>query len=477
MSDRSPRAGGQAGGRWTRSRAAGAGAVASAVLLVAGGLLGRPDVAVLGAAPLVAAAWDLWRRPSGELRVRLTGWSDPAEDGAGADGGAAGAADGDGPGASSTQAEGRASEAPAGRPGAVRARVLLDAPPGMTSALVGVRRAGRDAAELLVRVDQARSLPVVVRTVRTGPQEVATVDAQGIGPGAASISEPTDPVGRTALVLPGPSALRDLPLPPRLRGLTGAHTSRRPGEGGDLRDVHTFAPGDRLRRIDWRVTARRAPDLRELYVRREHALAEAVVLLVVDSRDDVGPDPRTWRGAEGPRAQDPTSLDLGRHAAASFAQRYLAAGDRVGLDDLGARRRPLPPGGGRRQLDRIRHALAVTRPEGEPPKRLRPPQIPSGALVVVFSTFLDDEASRVAGLWRRAGHRVIAVDVLPEVRERHLDDRERLALRIVRLGREDRLAELADLDVEVVSWRDDPAVTLASLARRGRRRPGAGVPA
>ncbi|WP_066583662.1 DUF58 domain-containing protein [Cellulomonas timonensis] len=469
MSDRAP----GVGGRWTRSRAAGAGAVASAALLVAGGLLGRPDVAVLGAAPLVAAAWDLWRRPSGELTVRLTGWSD----------GAAADADPEGAGSvpdaargSADTATGRADAATA-RPGAVRARVLLDAPPGMTAALVGVRRAGRDAAELLVRVDRTRTLPVVVRTVRTGPQEVATVDAQGIGSGAASIGEPTDPVGRTALVLPSPSALRDLPLPPRLRGLTGAHTSRRPGEGGDLRDVHMFAPGDRLRRIDWRVTARRAPDLRELYVRREHALAEAVVLLVVDSRDDVGPDPRTWRGAEGPRAQDPTSLDLGRHAAASLAQRYLAAGDRVGLDDLGARRRPLPPGGGRRQLDRTRPARAVTPPGGEPPKRLRPPQIPSGALVVVFSTFLDDEASRVAGRWRRAGHRVIAVDVLPDVRDRHLDDRERLAPRIVRLGREDRLAELADLAVGVVSWRDDPAVTLAGLARRGRRRPGAGGPA
>ncbi|MDM8086464.1 DUF58 domain-containing protein [Cellulomonas cellasea] len=465
--------------RWTRSRAAGAGAVASAALLIAGGLLGRPDVAVLGAAPLVAAAWDLWRRPSGELTVRVTGWSAGADgDGSEADGDGAGPDAQAGDGASRAGASGDgASDPRAARTGAVRARVLLDAPPGMTAALVGVRRAGRDAAELLVRVDRTRSLPVVVRTVRTGPQEVATVDAQGIGAGAASIGEPTDPVQRTALVLPSPSALRDLPLPPRLRGLTGAHTSRRPGEGGDLRDVHMFAPGDRLRRIDWRVTARRAPDLRELYVRREHALAEAVVLLVVDSRDDVGPDPRTWRGAEGPRAQDPTSLDLGRHAAASLAQRYLAVGDRVGLDDLGARRRPLPPGGGRRQLDRIRHALAVTRPEGEPPKRLRPPQIPSGALVVVFSTFLDDEASRVAGQWRRGGHRVIAVDVLPEVRERHLDDRERLALRIVRLAREDRLAGLADLDVEVVSWRDDPAVTLAGLARRGRRRPGAGVPA
>ncbi|WP_396046252.1 DUF58 domain-containing protein [Cellulomonas sp. P22] len=426
-----------------RTRPAALGVAAGVVLLVVGALLGRPDVAVLGAAPLVAGAWDLRRRPAGDLAVTIS----------------------------------RPTLAANREAGSLRAAVQVSAPHGAVAALVGVRRAGRDAAEVLVRVDGRRELPLVVHTVRTGPQEVATVEVQGVGPGAASVSWPTEPVDRTALVLPLPVPLRDLPLPPRLHGLTGPHESRRPGEGGGLRDVHPFAPGDRLRRIDWRVTARRAPDLRELYVRREHAQAEANVLLVVDSRDDVGPDPWTWRGAEGPRPQDPTSLDLARQAAASLAQGYLALGDRVGLDDLGVRRRPLPPGGGRRQLDRIRHALALTRPAGDPRSRLRPPQIPSGALVVLFSTFLDDEASHVATQWRRAGHRVLAVDVLPSLRVRHLDLKERLALRFVMIAREDRLAALADHDVELVVWRDDPAVALARMSRRGRRRPGAGVPA
>ncbi|WP_230684929.1 hypothetical protein [Cellulomonas sp. JZ18] len=103
--------------------------------------------------------------------------------------------------------------------------------------------------------------------------------------------------------------------------------------------------------------------------------------------------------------------------------------------------------------------------------------MPSGALVVLFSTFLDDEAVVVAEQWRRAGHRVVAVDVLPRVRTAHLGQRERLALRIVQIARTDRLAALADHDVELVTWRDAPAVALRTLARRSQRRPGAGVPA
>ena len=176
------------------------------------------------------------------------------------------------------------------------------------------------------------------------------------------------------------------------------------------------------------------------------------------------------------RPEDATSLDVAREAAASVAQQLVAVGDRVGLDDLGARRRPVAPAGGRRQLARIVHSLALTRPEGEARTRVRPPQLPSGALVVVFSTFLDDDAAQAAGWWRRAGHRVVAVDVLPRVRETTLSDQERLALRLVSIERADRLAALTAAGVELVPWAGgDPSVELALLARQSHRRPGVGA--
>lgn len=425
---------------WSRARTTAWGAVVGCVLLVAAAWTGRADVGAIGAPLVVWAAWTWARRPAGDPAVHLV------------------------------------DDDVTPQPGQLRARVRVEVPAGTAAVVLGLRRNNRTQARALVRVTgPVREVPFVVHTVRTGPQSVADVDATALGPGASSVSETADPADRSALVLPPVRPLGALPLPARLRGLSGGHESRRPGEGGGLRDVHPYAPGDRLRRIDWRMTARRSPQLRELYVRREHALAEAVVMLVVDSRDDVGPDPRTWRGLMRPRAQDPTSLDLARTAAASLAQAYLAAGDRVGLDDLGVLRRPLPPGGGRRQLDRIRNALAVTRPEGDPVRRTRAPQLPSGALVLVFSTFLDDAAASAAAQWRAAGHRVVAVDVLPTLREQLLDDREHLALRFVRLAREDRLAALEDADVELVTWHGDPQVAFAGLARRAQRRAGAGA--
>ncbi len=424
---------------WMRVRAVTWGALVGLVLVLLGAWAGRADLAVIGAPVVVWAVWCWTARPVGDLRVEVV--TD----------------------ATTT-------------PGELSTSVRVTAPDGTAAVALGVRRGNRTHARALVAVrGGVRDVPFVVRTVRTGPQTVAEVDALGLGAGAASVSEAADPAAGEALVLPGVRPLAALPLPPRLRGLSGGHESRRPGEGGGLRDVHPYTPGDRLRRIDWRVTARRSPQLRELYVRREHALAEAVVMLVVDSRDEVGPDPRTWGGWMRPRGADPTSLDLARTAASSLAQAYLDEGDRVGLDDLGALRRPLPPGGGRRQLDRIRNALALTRPEGDPVRRTRAPQLPSGALVLVFSTFLDDQAAHAAAQWRAAGHRVVAVDVLPTVREHLLDRRELLALRFVRLARTDRLAALEDADVEIVTWRDEPQVALAGLARRAQRRAGAGA--
>lgn len=43
---------------------------------------------------------------------------------------------------------------------------------------------------------------------------------------------------------------------PRAEGLIGGHPSHRPGEGSDVAGVRPFVLGDRLRRINWRVTGR-----------------------------------------------------------------------------------------------------------------------------------------------------------------------------------------------------------------------------
>ena len=428
---------------------------AGLVLLVVGALVGRPDVSVLGVAPVLSGLWALWVRPRGEVwaEVRRSTGRTTADVVAGP----------------APDASGRTPS------GALTAELSLAAPPGTEAVRLRVHRPGHGVVEALVDVPLTRELAVSASSVRTGPQELFTVEHQGIGTGMHLTGPVVSRSAEVVLVLPRARPMPALPLPLRLRGLSGQHEARRLGEGGGLRDIHPIQPGDSLRRIDWRVTARRSPNLEQLYVRRTMALAEAVVTLVVDSRDDVGPDPSTWSGIRAIRPDDATSLDLARQAAATVAQGYLAVGDRVGVEDLGVHRRALRAGTGRRHLDRVVQQLALLRPEGDPTRRLRPPQLTAGSLVYLFSTFLDPEPAELAQVWRRSGHRVVAVDVMPRIRLHSLDHRERLALRIVDIERQDRLAEVTGAGADLVRWVDPyTSELLQQLALRSHRRPPPG---
>lgn len=422
-------------------------AAAGILLLTLGALIGRADVALLGLAPAITAAYAVWVRPRGEV------WVDPAEP------------DDAGPGS-----PGRAGAVV----GEVSARYRLSVPPGCTAVRLRAARVEHGSTEVLLAVPGRRDLTIAAASVRTGPQPQFRLEHQGLGAAGMLVG----PVGVEAAdlltVLPRGRGMPALPLPQRLRGLTGQHESRRPGQGGGLRDVHPFTPGDSVRQVDWKVTARRSPGLAQLYVRRTMALGEATVVLVLDSRDDVGPDPVTWGGIQPIRPDDATSLDIARQAAMSVAEGYLAVGDRVSVEDLGVRRRTLRSGTGRRHLDRVVQQLAMVAPEGEPPRRVRPPRLASASLVYVFSTFLDPEAADMARAWRRSGMTVVAVDVLPRVRTGRLDARHWLAYRLVTLERRDRLAELVAAGVEVVHWADVAGATAALqlMARRSHRRPG-----
>ncbi|WP_454294024.1 DUF58 domain-containing protein [Salana multivorans] len=297
---------------------------------------------------------------------------------------------------------------------------------------------------------------IVFTSARTGELPPLRVDSVLVSDdgvreaGAGSLDAPT------IVVEPVVRDLRDLPVPEQLIGLTGTHRSRRRGDGDDLHDLAPFAPGDRIRSVDWRTTARRGTtDPRvgtRLWVRRRVADAEAAVVVVLDSRDDVGADVSRWAGDVPPVPGESTSLDRARQAAASYARSYLRAGDRVGFTDLAVRQRSVRPGAGGRHLARIARSIVLSSPRGEPTALVRAPQITAGALVVVVSTFLDDDAATAARVWHGEGHPVIAVDVLGEPQLGALDVTERVAARVVLAGQRARLEALRAAGVRVVEW-------------------------
>nr|WP_285662928.1 DUF58 domain-containing protein [Actinorhabdospora filicis] len=231
---------------------------------------------------------------------------------------------------------------------------------------------------------------------------------------------------------------------PRAGGLSGAHRSRRPGEGGELAGVRHYQPGDRLRRIDWRVSLR----TRELHVNHTLSDRDAEVVLLLDMGADAGES----GGVKGASSV----LDTTVRATASIADHYLSRGDRVSCVEYGGRIRRLRAGGGRRHYLAILDWLLgvrVWQGSGDEERLLRTGGLPSNALVVMLTPLLDDSAVAALATMARSGRFVVVVDTLPpDVRPPHDTPWSPIAERLWRLDRENVVAELREHGVPVVPW-------------------------
>jgi len=413
---------------WMPSPALAGAIVVGVIGVVAAFVMSRLEPALIGIPLLLSAAWGWDRRPAAsvdpvEIRTAVT-VEEAAHNG-----------DGDatlGIHVAASATQGRGTQ----RPDALHLRLGLG---------------GAAPVEAVVTPRTAADLRSEVPIVHSGPQRVAAVEVRALGADAAWASTPADEAAVERVVRPRRAPLRSLPLPARLLGLTGQHISTRPGDGGEFRDIDLFHPGDRLRRIDWKATARAGRGV-DLYVRRTTATSDAAVHLVLDARDDVSAVVADWPRAY-PRPAV-SSLDLAREAASSLAAAYAGAADRVGFDDLGESRRVLPPRAGARHRERVLRAIEATAANGAPFTRVRSPRLAPGSIVFVLSTFLDDQPVTLALTWRAAGHRVVAVDVLPARDARELPARDRLALRTIELERSLRLEQLQSGGVELLVWQD-----------------------
>lgn len=278
---------------------------------------------------------------------------------------------------------------------------------------------------------------------------------------------------RTELPAGGALAVKTLPLRdgfeavdavPRPAGLVGLHRSRRPGEGTELAGVRPFRTGDRLRRINWKVSAR----TRELHVTSTWSDRDTEVVILLDTGAEVG----ISEGIDGRSS----SLDTGVRAAASIAEHYLRHGDRVRLIDTGTTVGGVRAGSGRAHLRRILdvlvHADRKTRQQDEKQLAERH-RIRSDSLVIVLSPLLRKQMLGYIVTLVHSGCTVIAVDTLPpDVAdvidlEQHDAKSWPLAWRLRLLERRAELDRLGDLGVPTVGWRG--AGTLDEVLRDAAR--------
>jgi uncharacterized protein (DUF58 family) len=259
-------------------------------------------------------------------------------------------------------------------------------------------------------------------------------------------------------VYPREEQLQRLLAPRETQVSAGNEVSRRRGEGIEFADIRPFVPGDLVRRVNWRASARRS----ELWVNEAHPERNVDVILFLDSFAEAR------LGSEG-------TLDLAVRATASLADAYIQRRDRVGLISFGGILRWLLPGMGTLQRYRIVDALLDTEVvlsyywrniDVIPPRTL-----PPSALVVALTPLLDERSVGALLDLRARGFDLAVVDVSPVPFARPRGTRlDELAYRIWRLRRDALRNRFARAGVAVAEWqhRDDLQVILEEV-RRFRR--------
>jgi len=241
-------------------------------------------------------------------------------------------------------------------------------------------------------------------------------------------------------VYPRGEALQRLLRPLETQAFAGTQVPRTRGEGIEFADLRPFVPGDRVRRVNWRATARRG----EPWVTETHPERNSDVVIFLD----------TFLEA---RQRDEGTLDLAVSAAASLATHYLREKDRVGLVSFGGVINWLHVSSGVVQLYRILDSLLdaeiflsyAWKGVDLLPVRALPPE----ALVVALSPLLDERAVRTLLDLRARGFDLAVIEISPvPFAPAGRDELDKLARRLWLLRREALRSRYLRLGVPVVEW-------------------------
>ena len=161
-------------------------------MLGAGGLLlGRIDLALLALPLVVALAWTSQRRPLDEaMSVATLTIAEP------------------------TDAE-------------VAFELRFEVPAGVQAVVVRYMFLGGEACEVALAVPFTRDIVGDIPLFHSGPQELARFEYRFLGTDAGATCDSAEPLVASRVIPSAYTPLASLPLPWRLRGLTGTHESAR----------------------------------------------------------------------------------------------------------------------------------------------------------------------------------------------------------------------------------------------------------
>ena len=332
-----------------------------------------------------------------------------------------------------------------------RLELLLDLPAGVEVV------DGTDACAVRLRAGEERRIPLTVRCSRWGVYALGDVEVRARDPFRLVIWEERLAGRHRLKAYPGPIALRRILAPVETQAFAGSEVARVKGDGVEYADIRDFVPGDRVRSINWRASARK----QGLVVNERHPERNTDVVLFVDSFVDV-------QGA------DRSTLEDAVRAGSALASRYLERRDRVGLVGFGGVLRWLHPGMGLSQRYRLIETMLETgveptytwRKVNLIPARILPPK----ALIFGLTPLIDPRFIAALSDLRARGFDVVVVEVDPiPLVVAGSTKIEELSYRLWVLEREVLRAGLEGLGIGIARWGDLDLETALEEVRTFRR--------
>jgi uncharacterized protein (DUF58 family) len=174
-----------------------------------------------------------------------------------------------------------------------------------------------DRHRIDVPAGERRKVTTSLRPTRRGDRRADRVTIRSLGPLGLAARQRSRQVPGTLRVLPPFASRKHLPSRlARLREIDGRSTVNVRGQGTEFDSLRDYVPGDDVRSIDWRATARR----RQVVVRTWRPERDRRVVLVLDTS-------RTAAGRVGDQPRLDAAMDAGLLLGALAAR----AGDRVDL--------------------------------------------------------------------------------------------------------------------------------------------------
>jgi len=186
--------------------------------------------------------------------------------------------------------------------------------------------------------------------------------------------------------------------------LAGTHRSPHQGSSVEFAQHRAYAPGDEVRRIDWKVFARSERLVVKEYVEETNLACN----LLLDASESMAFRSLDW-----------SKFDYARWAVAALSHLVIGARDTAGLVvfDEGHRSK-VPPGNGTAQEVAILKTLEDSAPGGPTAigevLHALAPRLRRRGITMIFSDFFDDVPTILEGVRRlvHQGHEPILVQVL-----------------------------------------------------------------